>query len=99
MLQPKPTQKQNRQGGQDQKQRWNLGLGKAPGETEGRLAQSPETDTQGPTHLRDQKRVGPRGRVQRRGTPALSWKRAAEKVLGRDQILAQLGGWNSPSLP
>lgn len=99
MLQPKPAQKQNRQGGQDQKQRWNLGLGKAPGETEGRLAQSPETDTQGPTHLRDQKRVGPRGRVQRRPTPALSWKRAAEKVLGRDQILAQLGGWNSPSLP
>ena len=90
MLQPKPTQKQNGQGGQDQKQRWNLGPGKTPGETEGRLAQSPETDTEGPTHLRDQKRVGPRGRVQRSRTPALSWNRAVEKVPGGIEFLPSL---------
>ena len=98
--QTKLAQKKNRQRGKDQKQRWNLEPRKTPGERlDGRLPQSPETDTKGPSHLRDQNRVGPRGRVQRRWTPALSWKKGCGESSRRDRILAQLGSWANPNLP
>lgn len=102
MLQPNKncTEVEQAGGGGDQKQRWGLEPRKAPGERwEGRLARSPEADAKGPSHLRDQNRVGPRGRVQRRWTPALSWKKGCGESSRRNRILAQLGSWANPNLP
>lgn len=79
LRQTKTAEKYNRQTGKAQKPNWESGTTETSRRrVEGRLAQSPKIDTKGPMHLRDQNRVGPRGRVQRRWTPALSWKRAVD---------------------